>query len=171
MQIPMRRAQKLRQQDDLGDLHVTPKKLQLMQDDLKRLEKEQPQIVEEVDRTRAFGDFSENAEYQDAKFKLRRINDRIFLLKEKIKRAIVIESNGSDRIALGSRVTVHSSSDSPSARGRTFQIVGPQESNPSRGRISHLSPLGSALIDHIVGDTITLKTKNGDVIYKIIEIT
>jgi transcription elongation factor GreA len=53
---------------------------------------------------------------------------------------------------------------------KTFQILGPRETNPDQGRISFQSPLGAALLDHKVGDSITLKTGNGDREYRIIEI-
>ena len=48
---------------------------------------------------------------------------------------------------------------------KTFEIVGPAESNPSRGRISHLSPLGEALIGQTIHATVTVRTEQGEFIY------
>ena len=168
MQVPTRRAQLLKNRDeDAGANQLTVVGLMRLKDELKRLEQEQPAAVEEVDRTRQFGDFSENAEYQDAKFRLRRINDRIFTLKERIRHAIVIDEQqtASDHVILGSTVVVHINTQL-----KEFHIVGPRESNPSRGRISHLSPVGSALLNHRVGDQVTVQTDHGNVIYTIVEI-
>lgn len=124
-----------------------------MKDDLERLtKKERPETIREVQRTAEMGDFSENFAYQQAKHALRRINDRILTLEEKLKVAIPIKMGSSDgRIRIGSTVTVETN-----GKSMTFEIVGSSETNPSRGRISHASPLGSALLGHVVGDEVLL---------------
>jgi transcription elongation GreA/GreB family factor len=157
----------LKQRDDRGAQYLTKEGVKRMENELKRLEQEQPLAVEEVVRTGAMGDFSENAEYQEAKFKLRRTNDRIASLKERLKHVVVIEEGASTsgRIEIGSTVVVR-----VSEKEKTYQIVGPQESSPARGRISFVSPLGSALMDHVAGDKISLQTENGEVIYTIVEV-
>ncbi|MSR85491.1 transcription elongation factor GreA [Candidatus Uhrbacteria bacterium] len=167
MQVPIRRAQKLKQYDDGSDANqITAVGLQKMKKELVQREAERPEAIEEVDRTRQFGDFSENAEYQDAKFRLRRINARIDTLKERIKRAVIIQHAGpSNNVELGSIVTVRVND-----KTKTYEIVGPRESNPSRGRISHVSPLGSTLLHHAPGDQVTLKTENGETMYQILQI-
>lgn len=163
MQIPKRRSQMLRKQDDDSAVYLTPGAIQRLKEDIVRLEKiERPKIVVDLSHALSLGDFSENAEYQDAKARLSRIDGRIFSLKERLKRAVVIEGGSSDRVGLGSTVTVL-----VNGKEKTYQIVGPHESNPTRGRISHVSPLGSALRDHNVGDEIELKTENGFVSYQI----
>lgn len=135
--------------------------------DLERLETvERKQAVEDLSVALQKGDLSENAEYQEAKGRLGRIDGRIFNLKERLKRATVIEQGSSDgTVRLGSNVMVH-----VNGQQKTYDIVGPQESNPSRGRISHVSPLGSALIGHTQGDTVTIETPNGPVAYQIIDV-
>ena len=167
MRIPTRRSQQLKQASDEGADILTAEGLRRLKDELARLEREQPQAIEEVDRTRQFGDFSENAEYQDAKSRLRRLNDRVLTLNARINRAMVIEQNGvsSGRVRLGSKVTVETG-----GRKVTYEIVGPRESNPSRGRISHLSPLGAALTGHATGDEVTVQSPAGLVTYRITDI-
>ncbi len=166
MQIPQRRAQKMKKSDDDSLLYLTPEGIRRLELRLKELEQQHPEAVEDVVRTGQLGDFSENAEYQEAKFRLRKINDQIFSIKEKLKHVRVIEEGSSDgSVQLGSTVTVQ-----VGGKERTYQIVGPSEVHPSQGRISHLSPLGSALIGHVVGDTIALKMENSEVLYQIIHI-
>lgn len=98
------------------------------------------------------GDLSENAEYQEAKARLSRIDGRIFSLKERIKNAIpIVEGEATGRVQLGSTVTLR-----VNERERSYRVVGPSETNPSQGRISHLSPLGVALIDRAVGESVSV---------------
>ena len=171
MRVPVRRAQMLKNRDDnKGAQYLTPAGVERMKDELKRLEREQPLAVEEVVRTGAMGDFSENAEYQEAKYKLRRTNDRIASLKEKLKNVIVIRqpaegASTSGRIEIGSTVVLRVNDQL-----KTYQIVGSSESSPARGRISFVSPLGSALMDRMAGEKVTLETGHGGVVYEIIEV-
>ncbi len=113
------------------------------------------------------GDLSENAEYQDARARLSRIDGRIFGLKERIKNAIPIEEGvgASGRVRIGSTVVLRAA-----GQEKTFQILGSHESNPARGRISHLSPLGAALLDHAVGENVTITTPQGETTYEILEV-
>ena len=125
------------------------KRLRATLDDLEK--RELPRSIEEVSRTGAMGDFSENAAYQDAKGRLRRIHTRIAFLKDRLNRAQVISSDKdwhpTGAIRLGSKVTLKINGTQ-----KIYKIVGPAETNPSRGRISHISPLGAALIDRKAGD-------------------
>ncbi len=121
----------------------------------------------EVRRLAEMGDFSENFGYQNAKALLRRINSRIDSLKERIKNAIPIKAgNSADGVIhLGSTVTVF-----VNAKPMSFEIVGSLETNPSRGRISHNSPIGVALIGHKAGDEVVFHGPAGDVVYQIVEV-
>jgi transcription elongation GreA/GreB family factor len=121
---------------------LTAEAVERLKRTLEKLEHdERPKIVEDLSHAITLGDFSENAEYQDAKARLARIDGRIFGLKERVKNAVIIEQGPADgKIRLGSTVTVKTN-----GKEKTFRILGPQEADPTRGRISHLSPLGSAL--------------------------
>lgn len=163
MRLPVRKSQQLRRRDDEGPIPLTPEGILRLEDDLKRLESvERPRAVEDVSVAVAKGDLSENAEYQEAKSRLARIDGRIFSITDRLKRAVTIEKGASDRVELGSSVTVVAD-----GKRKTYLIVGPSESNPSHGRISHVSPLGSALIGNSVGDVVTVSTERGDVEYRI----
>lgn len=138
-----------------------------MEQERVRLKQERPSLADEVARLAQLGDFSENAEYQDAKHRLRRLNERLLILEDRIKNAIVIraEENAADHVSLGSTVTVEKN-----GTRLVFQIVGPQETNPSRGRISHVSPLGALLLGARIGETVRLQTGAGETEYKIVAI-
>ncbi len=167
MQIPIRKSEQFKKDgDEGGPLHMTEDGLRRLKETLVDLEKKQlPQAQEDTRRTGEFGDFSENAEYQEAKGRMRSLHTRILSLKDKIKRAVVIKKTKGDRVALGSTVILEIN-----GQQKTYQIVGPHETNPTHGRISHISPLGAALIGHAVGDRISVRTANGEVFYQIIAI-
>lgn len=150
MRLPTRKAEKERLENQVIDHHVTYEKLERMQQDLERLKAQIPEAKEVMQRTAEEGDFSENAGYQDAKRRLRRINTRMLHLQERINRAIVIDDGPSDGyVGIGSTVVLENKDGT-----RTFRIVGAQEVNLSKGWISHSSPLGSTLIDKREGDVV-----------------
>ena len=149
------------------DPYLSPAAIARMRDDLERLlKRERPAAAEEVVRTGAMGDFSENAAYQSAKARLRGINDRILTLQERLKRAIPIAKTGkTDRVAIGSVVTVR-----VGPAERKYEIVGSLETDPGSGKVSRSSPLGAALLGAAVGDTVSVKTPAGETRYEIIAI-
>ncbi len=168
MRVPTRKSEIYAQSKKQLDVFLTPQAIQRMKDEIVRLEKnDRPEAVEELRRCAAMGDLSDNAAYSYAKMDLRRINGRILSLQEKIKYAIPISTGSSDgKICIGSRVTVTSN-----GRQSTFEILGSQETNPLRGRISYLSPLGAALIGHGIGDRILVASQKGDAEYIIIAVS
>lgn len=164
----MRKAEKLRIEENEPDYNITQSGLVRMQNELENLKKNvRPRAIEDVRTTLEMGDLSENAGYQEAKARLRRINTRILTLDDRIKKALVIEegSGKSGKIRLGSTVTI-----SANNKKITYQIVGPQEANPSRGRISHVSPLGSELLGKQAGDRAIVKAGGKEVEYEILEV-
>lgn len=165
MKAPKRKSEQNRKfVDDGGPVFMTRETIEQMKKTLARLERQElPQAIEDTRRTGEFGDFSENAEYQEAKHRMRSLHARIFSLKEKLKHAVEIIPGSTGGLAqLGSTVTVETG-----GQQKIFQIVGPQETDPRRGRISHLSPLGAALLNHAIGDTVSVKTAPGTIHYKI----
>ena len=165
MQIPKRRYD----QNDQGtsDYHISANKAAEIKKELERLIKVvRPRLSDEVAEHAKLGDFSENAAYQIAKGKLRGINHRILVLEDMLNNAIIIpECTPGSCVQIGSKVTVEIN-----GQQKTFQILGSQETDPTRGIISHLSPIGSALLEHRVNDKVEIKINNNKVIYKIIKI-
>ncbi len=168
MRVPKRKSEEFRKyKDEGGPLYVTSQGLEKLKSQLAHTEKELPLLIAEVQRTGGFGDFSENAEYQAAKYLMRRAHGRIASLKDKIKRAIVFGRGGSPAYAvqLGSCVTVETQ-----GKRLTLEIVGSYETDPARGRISHESPLGAALMNRKVGERVMLRTKSGETEYTVLNI-
>jgi transcription elongation factor GreA len=170
MRLPKRRHELLKTYEEEGlPVYLTAEGARRLEAELKRLEtKDQKQAIEDVARTGAFGDRSENAEYQEAKHRLSRTHSRIFYIKERLKRVVVIRKTkkAAHVITLGSTVVLQTGN-----KERTYEIVGPSESNPANGRISHVSPLGEALLGHAVGDSVDIETANGKMTYSILRIS
>lgn len=150
-----------------NDAFLTPAAIERMKRELDDLERNQRRpAADEVARTGAMGDLSENAAYQYAKGQLRRINSRIVSLQQRIANAIPIPESPKDgTIQIGSRVTVE-----VGGRQMTFEVLGSQETNPLRGRISYLSPLGSALIGHKEGEIVIVRAQGNETPYSIIRV-
>ncbi|HBO99694.1 TPA: transcription elongation factor GreA [Candidatus Uhrbacteria bacterium] len=170
MRLPIRKSEQLKQKAyDENTAFLTADGLERLKKVLHDLEDIQlPQAVQDVRRTGEFGDFSENAEYQEAKSRMRRLHSRIFSLKERIKHAVVIQQdkNKKGQVQLGSTVILEKD-----GQQKTYEIVGPQETDPLRGRISHVSPLGSAILGRKQGEEITiLGTEKNETTYRIIRI-
>lgn len=113
------------------------------------------------------GDLSENADYHKAKEDQGFLEGRIQELKYLLSNAVIIEENGSKEVVtIGSRVTIQEE-DYPE---ETFHLVGSAEADPTKGMISHESPIGSALMDHKIGDTVQAETPGGVIQFKILKI-
>lgn len=155
------------------------KKIYLTEEGLEELKKEyedlvntkRPEILARLSDARNQGDLSENAEYVAAREELSFIDGRIEELEELLKQATLIKENshkvGEKKIVeLGSKVTLH-----VGGKKEIFTVVGEWEADPTEKKISHESPLGKALLDKMVGDTVEVAAPAGKISYKIIEIT
>ena len=133
--------------------------------ELERLKKERPNIVRAIAEARAHGDLSENAEYHAAREKQGMTEARIKDLEAMLGTAEVIEPpTAGDRITFGSTVRL----EDESGKEVTYQIVGSEESDPTRGRISILAPLARTLIGRKVGDTVTAQLPAGKKTFQIL---
>ncbi|MBB5713925.1 transcription elongation factor GreA [Sphingomonas aerophila] len=136
--------------------------------DLKRLKEERPQIVDAIEEARAHGDLSENAEYHAAKERQGQIEASIADIEDKLSRAQIIDPKdlSGDKIVFGATVTLLDE-DEKSIR---YQIVGQTEANAKTGRISYNSPLGRALIGRKVDDEVEVSVPAGDRYYVVSKI-
>ncbi len=166
MRLPTRKAEQDRLQMETVDPHLSQRRMRQLQDELARLKAAQPAAIEALQHTASMGDFSENAAYQQAKQDLRRLNTRMMRIEEILKQAVPIAPRSHDgSVQLGSTVTVEHNGQS-----RVFEIVGSQEANPSRGRLSHQSPLGSLLIGCIAGEDVILSMDEKATQYHILRV-
>lgn len=165
MQVPKRRSEQNNQQT--SDYHISAQKAAELKKELERLLKfSRPRLSEEVAEHAKLGDFSENATYQIAKGKLRGVNHRIMVIQDMLNNAVIIpECEPGSCVQIGSQVTVGFN-----GQQKTFLILGSQETNPAKGIISHLSPIGSALLGHNLNDEVEVEINGNKITYKIIEI-
>lgn len=139
---------------------------QVMEVELKRLKhEERPAVVEAIEEARAHGDLSENAEYHAAKERQGMIEARVNELEDKMSRAEVIDPTrlSGERAVFGATVTLIDEDD----KKVTYQIVGADEADVSKGRISFTSPIGRALIGKSTGDEVEVVTPGGEKYYDI----
>jgi transcription elongation factor GreA len=115
-----------------------------------------PEIAQKIGRAAADGDLSENGAYHDAKEQQGHIEGRIQELEYLVRNAVVVAPQ-EDRVSIGS--TVHVKDDTGQAKA--YRLVSKHSARPSEGLISVESPLGQALLDHAVGDTVTYGTPKG----------
>jgi transcription elongation factor GreA len=138
-----------------------------LKDELDRLKHtERHAIIKAIAEARAHGDLSENAEYHAAREKQSFIEGRINELEGKIGAAEVIEPPTSgDRVTFGSSVKL----EDETGKEHVYQIVGSDEAEPAKGRISVLAPLARALIGKRVGDSVVAQLPNGRKTFDILE--
>lgn len=141
-----------------------------LQDELKRLIRvERPRVVQDIAEARGHGDLSENAEYDAAKNRQGFIEGRIKELNDKIARAEVINPAelNSDKVVFGARVTLF---DVGAENEVCYQIVGEDEADIKKGKISVTSPVGRALIGHRLDDEVRIKVPSGLRVYEVVDI-
>jgi transcription elongation factor GreA len=127
------------------------------------------EIAEQLEYARSLGDLSENAEYEEARNLQAATEDRIRVIEDQLAHARIIE-HGKGRgnsVNLGSMVTIQKQGDKSE---HVYEIVGSAEANMQERKISHLSPLGSALMGKKKGDMFTFETPKGAQKYKIVGI-
>jgi len=114
------------------------------------------------------GDLSENADYHKAKEDQAFLEGRIQELEYILRNAFIVEKTDGpvDVVAVGVRITVQEDASDP----EVFHMVGAKEADPRNGKISHESPIGRALMDHRVGDSVEVETPGGKILFKIIKI-
>ena len=142
----------------------TPQGFKALQDELDYLETVRvEENKKEISTARAYGDLSENSEYDEAKAEQGRIHSRIAELKEMIKYAKVIDESQIDesKISVGSKVVIFNKTRNMEV---TYHIVGSYETDPMNGKISDSSPIGVALIGAKEGDEVVVQTAREQVL-------
>ncbi|MBO6917267.1 MAG: transcription elongation factor GreA [Rhizobiaceae bacterium] len=142
-----------------------------LQEELRfRTQTERGRIIDAISEARAHGDLSENAEYHAAKEAQSMNEGRIMELEDLTSRAEVIDVSkmSGDTIKFGATVKMV---DEDTDEEKTYQIVGDQEADVSKGKISISSPIARALISKSVGDSIEFNAPGGAKGYEILEIT
>jgi transcription elongation factor GreA len=131
---------------------------------------QRPELADRLNKAIKQGDLSENADYITAKEAQGFLEGQIQEIQHKIRNAVIIEESkaGDGRVRLGSHVTVL---EVGYDEKETYHVVGPTEADPSKGKISHESPLGEALLGHSVGDEVTISAPAGQIVFKLLDVS
>lgn len=125
------------------------------------------EILATLSYAKSLGDLKENSEYHQAREDQGKNEDRINKIEEILKSAQVVSGGGGDTVQVGSKVIVQKEG---TKEEKIFTIVGSEEASTAEGKISNRSPFGSALFGKTKGETVSVKTPNGEVNYKIISV-
>jgi len=130
---------------------------------------ERPSIIQALSEAREHGDLSENAEYHAAKERQSFVEARVIEIGDKLRRADVIDVSQLSGGSVKFGATVHLA-DEDTDEESSFQIVGTDEADIKRGRLSITSPLARALIGKEAGDSVDVETPGGHKSYELIEV-
>lgn len=125
------------------------------------------EIAESLEYARSLGDLSENAEYHAARELQAATEERIRRVEGVIKSAVIMSEKKKGIVGFGSMVTIKKKGDKAE---HTYTIVGSEEADMRDKKISHLSPMGEALMNKKKGEAFTFQTPNGRQEYTIVEI-
>jgi len=154
----------------LDQIPVTTQGFAALKKELEKLKTvDRPEIIKAIEVARAHGDLSENAEYHAAKERQSFIEGRIGELSYKIGKAKVIDPNSvpKDVIRFASRVIVE---NLDTEEEQEYMIVGEDEADIKKGKISVTSPLGAALIGKEQGDEAIVQAPGGKRVYEVLDI-
>jgi transcription elongation factor GreA len=148
--------------------YLTPEKATDLRKELETLKMvRRKEVAEQLEYAKKLGDLSENAEYHQAREEQAEVEDRIMRLENLLKNAVINELGGSSSglVTIGSTVRLSKAGDN--TKSFVYTIVGSEEADMSHGKISNLSPIGSAILGHKEGDSVKVSTPKGAVSYKI----
>jgi transcription elongation factor GreA len=131
---------------------------------------EMVEITKRVAKARELGDLSENAEYHAAREDQGLLQAKINELSDRLARAVIVDVSNlpRDTVVFGSRVRVL---DLDIDEEEVFELVGPGQDDPDRGRILSTSPIAQGLMGHKVGDVVEIQVPRGIIRFKILEIS
>lgn len=148
--------------------YLTQEKFDELTEELEHLKtNRRREIAEQLEYARSLGDLSENAEYQEARDLQAATEERIRQIEDMLSHARIISHKKSNVVSLGSKVTICKKGEKEC---HTYEIVGSAEANMQERKLSHLSPLGDALMGKKKGDVFAFQTPKGEQEYKIVTV-
>ena len=148
--------------------YITEEKRQALVEELDYLKNtKRKEILESLDAARALGDLSENAEYHQAREDQGKAEDRINQIEHMLKSAVVVKKHSSSQVEIGTTVKVKKDGSKDEIE---YSIVGAEEADMAKNKISNKSPLGQAMFGKKKNDIILISTPKGLVKYTIIDI-
>lgn len=149
--------------------YITPEGARKLTEELQHLRTvERPRTVQEVADAAAQGDRSENAEYIYGKKRLREIDRRLNYLAKRLDKAVLVDprQQKGDKVFFGATVEIEDESGAHS----TYVIVGEDETDSARGRISWRSPVGRALLGKRAGDAVLVRRPAGETEIEVVSV-
>lgn len=151
-----------------GD-YITKEKKQELEIELKNLKgPERKEILKNLEYAKSLGDLAENTEYHQAREDQGKLEERIAKIEKILQSSQIIKGGGGDLVEIGSRVVVQKGG---TKEEKTYTIVGSEEADMTKGKISNRSPFGKELFGKKKGDSVSFKTPGGLVNYKIIDVS
>lgn len=145
------------------EIYLTKEGFKKLQKELNFLvNKKRQEVIDKLQRAKAYGDLAENSEYESAREEQAFVEGRIKEIEDILKKAKVIEKQSNDVVSVGSHVVLQ-----VDGREEEYQIVGSNEANPSERKISYESPLGKSILNKRVGDEVVVEAPVGMISYKI----
>ncbi len=126
-----------------------------------------PQNIIAIKEARSLGDLSENADYDAARNEQAQIEARIKTIEKMMENVEIIKDVNKDAVSLGSTVGIKYVDDDETDE---YKIVGSQEADPFESKISNESPIAKAIMNHKVGDIVSVESPNGSYDVEITEI-
>ena len=127
-----------------------------------------PANIQSIKEARALGDLSENADYDSARNEQAVLEGRIKKIEQMLENYEIIEEASKDKVSLGSTVSIRYIDEDDESD--EYMIVGSQEADPFASKISNESPIAIALMNHKVGEIVTVDSPNGSYQVEITEI-
>ncbi|MEK7461675.1 MAG: transcription elongation factor GreA [Patescibacteria group bacterium] len=151
-----------------NDDYLTQEKFNELEKELGQLKTvKRKEIAEALEYAKSLGDLSENQEYQEARDSQAILEDRINRLEGILKSAKIVFTKNANLVMVGSIITVEKVSDKSR---KSYTMVGSEEADVTRGKISIHSPLGLAAMGKSKNETFSFETPSGTMSYKIIDI-
>ncbi|MGH7249807.1 MAG: transcription elongation factor GreA [Minisyncoccia bacterium] len=152
-----------------SDDYITEEKRRALELELKDLKgPKRKEILESLEYSKSLGDLSENAEYHQAREDQGKLESRIVKIEQVLQSSQTVKGGGGDTIEIGSKVVVQKDG---SSEKKNYIIVGSEEADMLKGKISNHSPVGMALFGKKKGDKASLDTPSGKINYKIIDVS
>lgn len=153
----------------MDEIHyITEDKKQALIEELNNLKTvKRKEILEALDAAKALGDLSENAEYHQAREDQGKTEDRVNQIEYMLQSAVVVKKHHSNKVEIGTTVVVKKEGSKDTV---TYSIVGSEEADMTKNKISNKSPLGEALFGKEKKDIVSINTPKGLVKYTIVEI-
>jgi transcription elongation factor GreA len=149
-------------------VRLTPAGKRKLQEELQHLlDVKKPSLATRIQESTEHGDVSDNSEYEDLKEEFVLTEARIQELEQTLERAEIVDHpRTSNEVGFGSSVTIRGDDDLT----ETWTLVSPEEADTREGTISTESPVGQVLLGRKVGDSATVRTPGGSIVYTVIKI-